>query len=357
MEDYRIDTHKLIYHPQKVAEWMNGKTIYPINAEIGLSGACNHRCIFCCIDYMGYVPHFLTKDIMHERMREMHALGLKSVVFAGNGEPLLNKDAVEIINNTKQLGIDVALSTNGVLFTEDVAKECMDSISWIRFSTSAGTEETYQQIHRGKEGDLDKVFTNIYNAACLKRKLGLKTVIGVQIVMSPENEDEVVLLAQKVKELGADQFSVKSLGWNPLTNSELRNTVDRKEYYAHRDEMVNELNGLCDNNFRAVYRGNRMSKTIETRRYEECYASPFHVCIDANGDVVPCCVFLGVSEMCFGNVYEKTFEEIWAGERRRNVLEELKRGKLSQCPAECRLSDMNSYLYEIKNPGEHVNFI
>ncbi len=357
MEDYRIDAHKLIYHPQKVAEWLDGKAIYPINAEIGLSGACNHRCVFCCIDYMGYIPHFLSEEIMHKTMKDMHQLGLKSVVFAGNGEPLLNKDAVNIINDTKRLGVDVALSTNGVLFTEDIAKECMNSISWIRFSTSAGTEETYHKIHQGKDGDLDRVFTNIYNAACLKRKMGMKTVIGVQIVMTPDNEDEVVLLAKRVKELGADQFSVKSLGWNPMTNSDLRNSVDRKEYYAHRENMISELEGLSDDNFRAVYRGNRVSKTIETRKYQECYASPFHVCIDANGDVVPCCVFLGVSSMRFGNIYESTFEEIWKDDRRKKVLDNLKQTKLAQCPAECRLSDMNTYLYEIKNPGEHVNFI
>ena len=168
MEDYRIDSHKLIFHPDRVADWMQGKTVYPINAEIALSGACNHRCVFCCVDYMGYSPSFLSKEIMHERMEEMHNLGLKSVVFAGNGEPLLNKDAVNIINDTKRLGIDVALSTNGVLFTEDIAKECMASISWIRFSTSGGTEETYHKIHQGKDGDLDRVFTNIYNASCLK---------------------------------------------------------------------------------------------------------------------------------------------------------------------------------------------
>ena len=104
MRDHRIDTHKMIYHPGKVADWLEGKTIYPINAEIGLSGGCNHRCVFCCIDYMGYVPSFLSREIMQTRMMEMHMFGLKSVVFAGNGEPLLNKNVVEIINDTKQIG-------------------------------------------------------------------------------------------------------------------------------------------------------------------------------------------------------------------------------------------------------------
>jgi radical SAM protein with 4Fe4S-binding SPASM domain len=357
MEDYRIDSHKLIFHPDRVSEWMQGKTVYPINAEVGLAGACNHRCIFCSVDYMGYEPKVLPRDLVHERFFEMHEKGLKSVLFAGTGEPLLNKEAPAIINDTKKTGIDVALSTNGVLFTEDVAKECMESISWIRFSTSAGTEETYRKVHRGKDGDLERVFTNIYNAAQRKKKYGLRTVLGVQIVMIPENIGEVVMLAKKVKELGADQFSVKSFGWQPLSGSALKQEVDRTSYYDERDDIVRELEELNDANFRAVYRTNRMSKPKMGKNYTECYALPFHTNIDASGDVWPCCVLIGMQDMCLGNIYQNTFEEIWNGEQRKQVIERLKEKKLSECTPECRLDDMNRYLHELKHPGEHVNFI
>ncbi|MGN0141581.1 MAG: radical SAM/SPASM domain-containing protein [Roseburia sp.] len=357
MEDYRIDSHKLIFHPDRVADWMQGKTVYPINAEVGLAGACNHRCIFCAVDYMGYEPKVLTRRIVHERFGEMQGKGLKSVLFAGTGEPLLNKDAPEIINDTKKMGIDVALSTNGVLFTEDIAKECMNSISWIRFSTSAGTEETYKTIHRGKDGDLERVFSNIYNAAQLKKKYNMKTVLGVQIVMIPENVDEVVMLAKKVKELGADQFSVKSFGWQPLSSSELKKEVDRTSYYDNREDLIHELEELNDENFRAVYRLNRMSKPKTGKNYTECYALPFHTNIDANGDVWPCCVLIGAKDMSFGNIYENTFEEIWNGEQRVRVIKRLKDMKLSECTPECKLDDMNRYLHELKHPNAHVNFI
>lgn len=121
--------------------------------------------------------------------------------------------------------------------------------------------------------------------------------------------------------------------------------------------MIRELDSLCDDNFRAIYRGNRVSKAVETRRYHECFASPFHVCIEANGNVVPCCSFQGDPAMSFGNIYRNTFDEIWSGEERKRVLRFLKEKQLSQCPAECRLSDMNEYLYELRNPGGHVNFI
>lgn len=357
MEDYRIDSHKLIYHPGRVAEWMQGKEIYPINAEVGLSGACNHRCIFCSVDYMGYEPNMLTRDLLYQRFAEMNRAGLKSILFAGNGEPLLNKDAANIINDTKKLGIDVALSTNGVLFTEELAKECMESISWIRFSTSAATENTYKKIHQGKDGDLEKVFTNIYQAAELKRRNNLKTVLGVQIVMIPENIHEVVMLAKKAKELGADQFSVKSFGWQSLSNSKLKGEIDRTSYYDNREGLIVELQKLNDENFKAIYRSNRMNKSKIGRNYTECYAMPFHTNIDANGDVWPCCTLIGVKDMCFGNIKDQTFQEIWLGDRRRQVITTLKNMKLAECSPECRLDDMNRYLYELRYPNAHVNFI
>ena len=357
MEDYRIDSHKLIFHPDRVSQWMKGEVVYPINAEIGLAGACNHRCTFCAVDYMGYNPVVLETELINQRMEEMQQKGLKSVLFAGTGEPLLHKDAPNIINATKKIGVDVALSTNGVLFTEDVARECMESISWIRFSTSAGTEETYKKIHRGKDGDLDKVFTNIQKAAELKKKYGWKTVLGVQIVMIPENADEVVMLARKTKELGADQFSVKSFGWQPLSKSELKAEVDRVNYYDYHEDIIKELESLNDDNFRAVYRTNRMSKAKLGKNYTECYAMPFHVNIDAHGDVWPCCVLIGMKDMSFGNINENTFEEIWNGQQRANVIRRLKEMKLSECTPECKLDDMNRYLHELTHPNAHVNFI
>lgn len=356
MEDYRIDSHKLMFHPKRVAEWCEGKLVYPINAEVGLAGGCNHRCVFCAVDYMGYKPQFLTKEILHERFTEMHEKGLRSVLFAGTGEPLLNKDITDIINDTKNIGVDVALSTNGVLFEEDIARECMGAISWIRFSVSAGTEQTYKNIHRGKDGDLERVFHNLFEAARLKKQYEWKTVLGVQIVMVPENEHEILTLARKVKGLGADQFSVKSIGWQPLSNEELKK-FDRISYYEHCEELEEQLKQLSDDKFRAIFRSNRASKPKIGKPYRECYAMPFHINIDANGDVWPCCTLVGMDGMSFGNIYDNTFEEIWIGDRRKSAIEKINNMNLSECSPECKLDDMNRYLHELKHPNAHINFI
>lgn len=357
MGNDRITGHKLIFHPDRVSRWLESGEEHPINVELAISGACNHRCVFCAVDYMKYVPTFLSKELISKRLDEMAAKGLKSVLLAGNGEPMLHKDAVEIINSIKSKNIDVALSTNGVVFTKEKAEQCMKSLSWIRFSISAGTEETYKKIHRGKDGDFQRVLNNIETASKIKQEQNLSTVLNVQIVMTPDNADEVLLLAENVKKVGADRFIVKTVGWNPKTESELRGKFDRESFYRNQANLEKELTKMTDAGFECVYRTDRLDNITHQRSYSECLASVFHVAIDSNGDVVPCCVFLGVSDMVYGNINTQTFDEIWSGKQRKQVLEKLKESKLAECPLECKLANMNCYLQELKHPGAHVNFI
>jgi MoaA/NifB/PqqE/SkfB family radical SAM enzyme len=117
-ENIRMDSHKLIYHPETVGRWLKGENIYPIEIEISPSGACNHRCVFCAVDYLGYQPNFLDKDVVLRDISQMSKKGLKSVICSGEGEPLLNKDMPDIANGIKACGVDVAMSSNGALFTK-----------------------------------------------------------------------------------------------------------------------------------------------------------------------------------------------------------------------------------------------
>lgn len=208
-ENIRMDSHKLIYHPDTVARWMNGENIYPIELEIGLTNACNHRCIFCAVDYTGYKPEKIDADMLKSNLTELSVKGLKSIVYAGEGEPLLHKEAFNIINYTKSLGIDAAVSTNGVLLTAEASKECLKSLTWIRFSVAGIHNDTYDKIQQGKQGDLDKVLTNMQEAVKVKRDQNLETTLGVQLLLLPDNKDEIVEMGKKLREIGVDYFTIK----------------------------------------------------------------------------------------------------------------------------------------------------
>ena len=117
-----MDSHKLIYHPDTVGRWLAGENIYPIEIEISPSGACNHRCVFCAVDYIGYKPSYLDKKTILRDILQMSKKGLKSVICSGEGEPLLNKDMPDIANENNKYAVDVAISTNAVLFTKERAE-------------------------------------------------------------------------------------------------------------------------------------------------------------------------------------------------------------------------------------------
>ena len=356
MQNYRIDSHKLIYHPKEVSKWMDGDAVYPIMAEIGLSGVCNHKCIFCCIAHMDYKPSFIEQVLLLDRIKEMKSLGLKSIMLAGNGEPLTHKNFTSIVRKIKSEGIDIALSTNGVLFTKKIADEILDCFSWIRFSISAGTEETYKKIQRGQDGDLQRVLSNIEYASNIKKQRNIKTVLGVQIVMTPENANEILLLANLAKEYGANWFTVKTVGWNPL-DVQYKNNVDLNVLASDREDLASKLENLSDENYKAIFRSNRFEIETNARGYDECYAAPFYTAIDSNGDVYPCCNMIGVPYAVLGNIHNTSFKNIWDGTRRKEVMQEFAKRKLKDCPLACRLSNMNRYLKELKYPGDHVNFI
>lgn len=351
-ENIRMDSHKLIYHPETVSRWLKGENIYPIEIEIGLTNACNHRCIFCAVDYTGYKPNWISSQVLVKNLGELVPKGVKSIIYAGEGEPLLHKEAPYIINKTKSLGIDVAMSTNGVLLTPEVSRECLKSLTWIRFSVAGITEKTYDKIQQGKQKDLSRVLYNIEEAVRIKREQNLHTTLGVQLLLLPDNKDEVVQMGKELRDIGVDYFTIKPFSQHPQSQHILQ--VDYKEML----ELEKEVKELQTDNYKVYFRAHSMQKLACSRCYEHCWALPFMVYMDAKGNLWPCIVFMGKEELKYGNINEHSFVEIWEGAHRKKIIDYFMNMDLEKnCRELCRLDEMNRYLNELKNPGEHVNFI
>lgn len=351
-DELRMDSHKLIYHPETVGKWLKGENIYPIEIEISPSGACNHRCIFCAVDYIGYEPNFLNKDVILRNIEHMSKKGLKSVICSGEGEPLLNRDMPAIANGIKSFGVDVAMSTNAVLFTMEKAKECLSAFSWVRFSIASMEESSYAKIQRGAKGDLEKVKKNLADIVKIKHDQHLSTTLGVQCLLLPDNVEQLPDMARQLREIGLDYLTVKP--YSQHLHSENRFDVD----YQNMLELEERLKQYATESFSIYFRSSAMKKMHHEKCYSQCYGLPFMTHIDAKGNVWPCIAHIGIEDFKYGNIYEQEFCEIWEGERRKQVIEKLNRLDINKvCREACRLDEINKYLYELKNPGAHVNFI
>lgn len=355
MDKYNIDSHKLVYHVHRVNGWLEGKNIYPIYAEISPTGACNHRCVFCGLDFMEYKPRYLEREKLEKRVFEMWSLGLKSVMYAGEGEPLLHKEIGDIILFTKKAGVDVALTTNGVLLNKELVDKTLGSIEWIKISINAGTKETYSKIHRTKPNDFDRVFENMSYAVKARGKNGYKTTLGMQLLLLPDNWHEAELLAEKAKDTGLDYLVIKPYSQHLSGKSTEYKNVKYSDY-LHLSDTLEKYNG---EDFSVIFRMDSMNKWDEGKHeYEQCLALPFWSYIDAGGNVWGCSCYLNDERFYYGNINDDSFEAIWNGEKRKMSLE-LVRTELntSQCRVNCRMDKINKYLWNLKHPVEHVNFI
>lgn len=354
MEDFKIDSHKLIYHIPQINQWLMGKEIFPIYLEISPSGICNHRCIFCAFDYLGYQSRFIDTESLKKFLTQAANFGIKSVMYSGEGEPLLHKDIAELILHTRKLGIDVAITSNGVFLNQDISEECLGSLSWMRISLDAATSDTYAKIHGCKPEDFDLVLKNIDTAVKLKNQHNYSCIIGAQMVLLPENVSEATQLASLLKTKGVDYLIIKPFSRHPLSTCSIKEDFDYNNYLY----LAGELNQYSNDRFKIIFRFQAMNKLKDKRAYQGCPGVSFFAYISSNGDIFPCQSFVSKVELSYGNVHQASFSEIWKSSHKAKVLDFITNDlDVSQCRKACRLDEINRYLWELKHPSAHVNFI
>lgn len=354
MIDYRIDGTKIDLHPERVAAWLRGEKVYPLYLEIAPSGGCNHRCSFCAVDYLGYQTRFLDADIMGERLWEMGTLGVKSIMWAGEGEPLLHSGLSQMILAASKAKIDQAITTNGVALTGRFCEAALPSLSWIKVSINAGDEHDYARIHKAHPGDWMKLWTNVARAVRIRDDYQAAVTIGAQMVLLPDNVAGARPLAYMAQQCGLDYLVIKPYSQHPKSQTRKYAGLEYAEYL----DFVGALEDLSTGTFKVIARRETMARVTGEREYSTCQATPwFWGYIMATGDVYGCSAYLGDPRFRYGNIIEQDFAQIWNSKAKRGcetfVSQEL---DIKDCRKSCRMDHANRFLWRLKSPEAHDNF-
>jgi len=168
--------------------------------------------------------------------------------------------------------------------------------------------------------------------------------VGAQIVVLPENRDEVDILAARLAAIGLDYLIVKPYSQHPKSIVRMA-TEPLPEVHAQGIKII--MRYQAEENLRTE------------KSYRHCLALPFWSYIDARGNVWGCSCFLGDERFYYGNINQEDFSEIWESDKRRKSLEWVENDMpIEECRKACRLDQINQYLWELKKaPPLHVNFI
>jgi radical SAM protein with 4Fe4S-binding SPASM domain len=352
----QLSGNKLLYHIDILRKWQNGEDFYPLNLEIGPTSVCNMRCVHCYVQHLGHKPVSLADEVFLNLMKDCVGARIKAVVICGTGEPLLHKKTPEAITIAAEGGVDVGMMTNGVLLTPQIADKILPKIAWVRFSILGINKETYIKLHQSNGRTWAKLYSNLEEIARLKKEKNLKVTLGVSCALMPENGPEIHLMAKKFKELGFDYFVVR-----PVGQDEVHGIIFDRDLSKRFEKELKLAEACAVNNVFNVTVRKELFDFEEKRRkreYKKCLGLPFIACIDASGYIYACNGRWGDKNYIYGNINQKSFLDIWnSPEHKKKIRELMETVNTEECPIMCRQNSINEFLWNLKNPPDHINFL
>ena len=180
---------------------------YPIMAMVDPTLYCNLRCPACPTGAQaGLRPKATMPWELYQRFIDEVGDYLFKLYLYNLGEPLLHKQAPEMIRYAKEKHIYVMLSSNlsMQLSDETIQKLVQSGLDSLIVALDGVTPETYQKYRRG--GDFELVKSNMLRIRAMKEELGSKTpCVTWQFLIFQHNEHEASKMVQEYKSL-ADEY-------------------------------------------------------------------------------------------------------------------------------------------------------
>lgn len=244
---------------------------FPIYMVIEPSSICNLKCIMCfqCDEKLeqkrGIMDILLWKKVIDEASEK----GCLALTIAGRGEPLVNKNIVEMLDYLKGKFLEIKINTNGILMNDDIIRSILRNDINVVFSAEGSNETEYSSIRVG--GDFNKLVANIKRFSEIK-----------------ESEFQGSLSRTRVCGVASDKVDIDRYYdfWEPLVDE-----VAITEYEERKDTYNNDVNS---------------EKRRCARLWQRIY-------VWWDGLISPCDVDY-LNSLTIGNINDDSIEKIWNGD-------------------------------------------
>jgi radical SAM protein with 4Fe4S-binding SPASM domain len=265
--------------------------VLPLDAPYSLhvfpSYYCNFRCAYCLhslapdvLAATGFRKQMMPFDICRKALDDLREFPgrLKALIFAGHGEPLMNRDIDGMVRHARENDVAerIDIVTNASLLTPEMSDRLIAAgVDRVRVSLQGVTAKKYREVS-GVEIDFDRFVANI---AYFHANRG-SAEIHVKIIDMALDHTEQESLFRAIFSPIADSTSI--------------------EYTI---PFISQLDysqlGL---EFTKCKQGHERASRI-------C-AMPFYMLVlTPGGDVVPCCS--PDVPVVYGNVMEKSLSDMW----------------------------------------------
>jgi MoaA/NifB/PqqE/SkfB family radical SAM enzyme len=303
----------------------------PLSVNILITNECNSRCVHCDVWQMND-PGLLTLADYERIADDLVSMGVPYVTIAG-GEPLLRKDAVDIVAAFANRGLETQLTTHGFQMTAERATRLAEAgLRTLTFSMDAHTREGYLAI-RG----VDKFATverNLAAALALRERFP-RLAVETNTVLCRPNAPYFRELFEDLAARGVDRLHLSPVVTSGTNNLLLADKLDLGLEPGRIDEMVDWLlehrSRLRISSSVAYLEGMRRFTKDPSRNAVTCRVGFFTTDIDHTGAVKPCGWLAPL-----GNVRDARLSEIWFGPRYHDVRREMVRGECPKCHLSCK---------------------
>lgn len=269
----------------------------PFSLHVFSSYYCNFHCSYCL---HSLPPEKLKKRNFKRQLISIYNYKkaidglrefpdkLKTIIFAGHGEPLIHKNIAEMVKYANKANVSnrTEIVTNGSLLNREMADNLIAAeLSLLRVSLQGVTNEMYKKV-----GGTDYLISDLVNNIKYFHKNRKNTKIHIKIINIGLNGD-------KEKELFYNLFS-------PISDEA---TI---EYVI---PFINEINHTTiTNNLSKCKHGHEQSMS-------KICSMPFYMLIlEPNGNLVPCCA--SIVPCVYGNIQKNTIKEIWDSKKLNDFL-------------------------------------